>query len=188
MNINNTTRPYIPPPGKQSRIDALKELRRIESIPDLADQDRESRVPIMIRGLSTYWSQGLCAETPHFVQHAIGLTKRIHLIDTASSTVGVYDRTGKDSWERRAILEKPEEIGASLPRKALNGGAIGEPASANQIATVRRLLDLPPDRPMPPLSAITASRILDRIVSEKAVIELGLDFQRWLNATRTVAA
>ena len=188
MNIIDTTRPYTPPPGKQAKIDALQELHRIGSIADLADQDRDSRVPIQIGDLTTYWSKGLGANTPLFVQHPIELTKRIHLYDTASSSVAVYDRTGKNVWERRGILNKPDEIAASLPRKALSGCGIGEPASLKQVATVRKLLDLPADRPMPAMSALSASRILDRIVTEKSVVELGADFQRWLTIPRAVAA
>jgi len=188
MNIIETNRPYVPPASKQARIDALQELRRLETIPDYADQDRNCRVPVMIQDLTTYWSKGLCADTPLFVQHAIATTKRLHLVDTASSVVGVYDRTERNTWERRALLEDPDEIAASLPNKALNGGAMGDPASVKQIAAIRKLLDMPAERPIPLLSALSASRILDRIVTEKAVKELAADFCRWLALPRTVAA
>jgi hypothetical protein len=143
---------------------------------------------LLLADLHTYWSKGLSADTPLFVQHALATTKRLHLVDTASSVVGVYDRTERNTWERRALLENPDEIAASLPSKALNGGAIEDPASVKQIATIRKLLDMPAERPIPPLSALSASRILDRIVTEKAVKELAADFCRWLALPRTVAA
>jgi hypothetical protein len=188
MNIIDANRPYLQAPAKQSRIDALQELGRIETIPNFADQDRESSVMVMIRDLATYWAKGLGAETPLFVQHTAGVTKRVHLIDSASLMVAVYDCTGKDTWERRAILEDPEVIRASLPKRALSNASLGQPASLKQIAAVRKLLELPADRPMPALSAMSASRIMGRIVAENSVKELAADFRRWLSIPRAVAA
>lgn len=188
MNIINTTRPYVPKPPKQSRIDALRELTRLETTPDLAAQDIDCRTVVSIGGIPTYWSKGLGAETPIYVQHAIGAIKRIHVIDTASNSVAVYDRTANDTWERRAILDRPEEIAASLPKRAINASGVVQPASPKQIATVRKLLEYPADRPMPLLSATAASRIMDRILTEKIVIELAADFRSCLSVPRAVAA
>ena len=188
MHIIENTHPYIPKPAKQAQVEARQELQRIAATPDLLQQDRGARVTITIGGVATWWSQGLSPDTPVFIQHAIGTVKRIHLIDPATLAVGVYDRMAKETWERRAILERPEEILASLPAKALSERAAGQPASARQIAVVSKLLEIPADQPVPRLSAIAAGRLLDRIVTEKVVIVLSADFRNFLALPRTAAA
>jgi hypothetical protein len=188
MNIIENTHPYIPKPARQAQIEARQELQRISAIPDLLQQDRDSRVAITIGGVASWWSRGLSPDTPVFIQHAIGTIKRLHLIDPATTAVGVYDRMAKETWERRAILEKPEAILASLPAKALSERAAGQPASARQVAVVSKLLEIPPDQPMPVLSAISAGRLLDRIVTEKVAVALSADFHDCLALLRTMAA
>jgi hypothetical protein len=177
MNITTTSRPYALNASKQAHFEALHELTRLQSLPDLNAQDSACRTTIQIGETPTHWSKGLNADIPPFLQHTVNGIKRIHVIDVESMTVGVYDRTAPKAWERRALLQAPLEILASLPKKALQDAPANRPATPKQVETIRKLLEFPSDRPLPEISVMAASRILDRILLKSKAIELYSDLK-----------
>jgi hypothetical protein len=166
-------------------MDVRNEVERLRTIPDLVDQGT-GRVPITIGGQETFWSRGLSADSPRFLQHTINGTQRIHILAPDNVSVGVYDCQGKDIWERRAILCASDQILASLPKKAFIPEIPTAPATAKQLTVVRKVLDLPADEPLPPMSLAAASRLIDRVTIERA-LAVGLldDLKRWVKESPT---
>lgn len=180
MNIMPSSKPYTASPSRQARIDARQELNRLLTLPDVTEQLADCRTEVLIGEQSTWWSKGLSADTPTFLEHAIGGVRRVHLLSAGRRTVVVYDHRGGDDWERRAILQKPDQILASLPKKALFPNLPVTPASPKQIATLRKILELPSELALDELSSIAASRLLDRILLENSISALFGDATRWI--------
>jgi hypothetical protein len=57
------------------------------------------------------------------------------------------------------------------------------PAGDKQIAVVRKVLEIPADEPMAPISSLTVGRLIDRVTVEKAAFLLGKDLESWLVET-----
>ena len=188
MNITTNPAPYVPSPGKLSRIEAMQELTRLASIPDLRAQDSDCLTEVPFGGLKTYWSRGLGEDVPPFLTHSVKGVKRFHILAADRQTVAVYDRPAPKNLERRALLEDPAEIAASLPQKALNPDVAPKAATDKQIGLLRKVLELPADYHLPVISSLAASRIIDRIMNEGTVALLADDIQAWVAQPRAVAA
>lgn len=180
MNIIPSSKPYAASPSRQARIDARQELTRLLALPDIADQLHGCRTEVQVGQQTTWWSKGLSDATPTFLQHSIGGVRRVHILASDGRTVIVYDHRGGDDWERRAILNKPEQILASLPKKAMFPSQPTTPASPKQIATLSKILELAPDVSFDGLSSVAASRLLDRILLENSISALFGDATRWI--------
>ena len=191
MNIIPSSKPYTASPSRQARIEARQELTRLLALPEITEQFTDLRTEISVGEQSTWWSKGLSESTPTFLQHSIAGVRRVHILAADHRTVVVYDHRGGDDWERRAILRDPAQILASVPKKALFPTLPVTPASPKQIATLRKILDLPLDAPLDGLSSAAASRLLDRVLLENEISILFGDAARWIEqeaSTPIVAA
>lgn len=180
MNIVTSPKPYVASASKLARLDVQREIARLNAVVDPAEQTAGSRLPLEIGGVATFWSRGLSPHTPVFLQHTVSGVKRVHLLSADKCTVGVYDNATAQTWERRALLRTPEDIVASLPKKAFAAEPSTAPASPKQIGALRKMLELSPSIALPPLSSAAASRLIDRFTVERPVVQLYEDFTRWL--------
>jgi hypothetical protein len=57
------------------------------------------------------------------------------------------------------------------------------PASEKQMAVIRKVLEIPANEPLPPVSSLAAGRLIDRVTVEKAAVSLAEDLERWLTET-----
>jgi len=174
---------YSPSPSRLAKADVAQELERLRQLAP-ADQVQGLRIPIRLGATTTYWSRGLSANNPPFVQHSPSPSsgvKRVHLL--LEDAVAVYDSHGKNSWERRAFLPRanPEAILASLPKRALAAELSPAPATAAQLSVIKKNLGID-DESLPILTAAAVSRMIDRLSCERDIIELVIDAKEWAGA------
>jgi hypothetical protein len=178
---NNT--PYVASPSKMARTQMRQELNRLRDISDLRLQNEGARAAVEFAGQTVFFSRGLSAESPLFVQHTVQGSRRVHILSKDNKNVGVFDSRGNDTWERRALLYFSAEILASLPKRAFLADVPVAPASEKQIAVVRKVLEIPADEPLPLISSLAAGRLIDRVTVEKAAFLLAENLESWLVET-----
>ncbi|MBA4138216.1 MAG: hypothetical protein C0518_12945 [Opitutus sp.] len=89
--------------------------------------------------------------------------------------MGVYEGAG-DLWRRRAIIRDTDRILALLPKRALVAASSEMSASAKQISALRKVLEIPAERSLPSLHCAMASRLLDRVLFDRHLVDLVADF------------
>jgi hypothetical protein len=146
-------------------------------------QNEGCRVPVKMADQTVYFSKGMSPLSPLFTQHSVQGARRVHILSHDGKTVGVFDSRGNDTWERRALLHSPEEILASLPKRAFVAEIPVAPASEKQMAVVRKVLEIPAEEALPQMSSLAAGRLIDRVTVEKAAGPLGEDLESWYAET-----
>jgi hypothetical protein len=76
---------------------------------------------------------------------------------------------------------------AALPKRAMAPPSAEAVASPRQLATLRKILDLPVDHELPALHATAVSLLIDRIVLAKILPPLATDFETWIKACEKAA-
>jgi hypothetical protein len=160
-----------------------QELNRIRNISDPRMQTEGARVSVTFSNQTVYFSKGLSSESALFLQHTIQGTRRVHVLSADRNAVAVFDSRGNDAWERRALLRSPDEILASLPKRAFLAEIPVNPATEKQLAVIRKVLEIPAEEQMPMISSAAAGRLIDRVTVEKAVALLLEDLGRWEDET-----
>lgn len=165
--------------SRRKQFDALEALQRFIKKDTLAAQAQDVRQTVMIGGVPTYWSPPFVAEAPPYITTMSEGIKRLFLVDPKTLNVALYEGGG-DLWQRRVLTQQPEMILAALPRRALSMPAGDEVASARQLATLRKVLDLPVDHELPILHSAAVSLVIDRVVLTKALMPIAADFEAWI--------
>lgn len=167
--------------SRQKQFDALEALQRLVAERDLSAQATSVRQTVLIANVPTYWSRPFEAEgLPYLTTMSDGI-HRLFLVDPGSLTVALYDG-GRATWRRRVLTRRPEMILAALPRRALTLPVTDGTTSARQLATLRKVLDLPVDHELPALHPAAVSTVIDRVVLGKVIPPLVADFQSWMEA------
>lgn len=179
MKIIHANEPFKLSPSRQAQADALAALHAHMREPNLAIQVQAARQPITIGDVVTYWSIPVVAGLPPYVTTMSGGARRLLIASADKSDFAIYDGGG-DLWRCCVVTRRPEIILASLPRRALLPPPPNAEATSRQLATMRKLLDMPPDKELPRLHAAVVSRVIERFVVERSLPALVADFNQWL--------
>ena len=163
--------PFAPSESKIARIETMDAWLRHAEHPDFGDQDANTRVPIEIGAFTTFWCKGLVPTSPPFLVTANQGVRYLLVYIERGKAIAVYENCGK-TWTRRALLTAPTEMLAVLPQRAFQADLESKPASEKQIVTLKKFLDAAADRKFPELSARACSRLLDRLIVERALAKL----------------
>jgi hypothetical protein len=173
IRILPTDEPLPPSAARLTKTAALAALIRLEGVP-LPEQLDKCLRAVPLAGLETYWTCDEVAPAT-YVRSVFGGTTRLFLLNESHDVAGVYEGSG-DLWRRRAVTANLEIVAALLPRRALSRVSGDLPASSKQVAALRKIFELPPERTLPALHCAMASRLLDRVLFDKHLTEIVRDF------------
>lgn len=156
---------------KLARIEAMDAWLNQIHTPNLAQQDAACRVPIEIGAFTTYWQLGISPSTPPFLVTASQGARYVLVYAKTSRAVVVFERCGR-VLAQRAILTDATQMLAALPDRALEPSPASKPATDKQLETLRKVLDVAPEKEFPPISAAMCSRLIDRVLTEKTLARM----------------
>lgn len=149
----------------------MSELTRLATSP-LATQARDSRLEITIDGVPTYWRRPLSAVVPAFLTFTRGPRAYLQLWHAKESVLLQFVRNPGDRWAFFRSVSEPAAVVQALPFSAFLLPEGEAPASTAQLDALRRMLQLPVDHPLPSLHSYTATRLLNRLLLEPALVRL----------------
>lgn len=183
MKIFPVTEPFQLNPSRSKRRDAHAILQRAaRDVGNLATQALNAHNVVIIGGVPTYWSPLPYKGAPSYISTKDGGIERLIFLDTDPLNVGIFDGI-EDLWRRRVLTCLPELVLATLPKSAFKPFDDQAIASPVQLATILRLLNLPPGLSLPRLHATVASLIIQRFVFADVFPKLVDDFHIWTEAT-----
>lgn len=181
MKILPVTEPFELTESRRKHCDALEALHRLIKEPDLATQAQSAREVVRIGGVPTYWSPPFAEGLPPYISTVSNGAQRMFVVDLTHLNVALYEGA-RDLWARRMLTARPEMILSALPKRAMVLPMAEAVASPRQLATLRKILDLPADHELPPLHATAVSALIDRVVLAKILPPLVTDFEAWIKA------
>lgn len=182
MTIIHANEPIELSRNQTARRAAHAILQRAARETDVATQASNAHDVVVIGGVPTKWSPPPYEGAPRYIATMDGGNERFIFIDPDPLNVAIFD--GRDDlWRGRVLTCLPELVLAVLPKPAVMPFGSNAIASPAQLATILRLLNLPPSLSLPRLHTTVASLIIQRIVFAKIFPKLVADFRAWTEAT-----
>ncbi len=190
MKITTALEPLVPNPNRVRERTAMEFLLRQSLLP-LEEQLANCYTAIELHGTPTFWGSSVFQPDAYYKLTRFNGQDRVHLLLRRDDLwlLAVYDGAGSQ-WNRRIVTCEEREMLPLLPGTMTVRPAALKEASAKQLEVVRKLLKLGSGHLFPgPLLNLTASRVVDCIVTERKLVELRTDaLQHWTESRKEAAA
>lgn len=173
IRILPSDEPLPPSAARLTKTAALAALSKLQEV-SLAEQLDMCVRTVRLAGVETFWTSDETAPAL-YIRSVFGGTTRLFLLSESQEAAGIYEGSG-DLWRRRVITAKLETVVALLPKRAVSRAPSQSLASEKQVAAIRKVFELSSEQTLPPLHAAMASRILDRVMFDRHLVEIVKDF------------
>lgn len=138
----------------------------------LAQQARDTRLEISLDGVPTYWRRPVSAVVPAFQVFSRGDKAHLQIWHRKDQALLQFLRGPDSRWALDRRITAAADMIPMMPVSAFvlpEGEAEATPA---QLEALRRMLQLSSEQKLPRLHRLAATRLLDRLLLEPALVRL----------------